>query len=81
MFQETRRDCASSTYRHKGAAFAATVYVAAKHAVEGITKSAALELASDGIRVNCVSLGPTAPPSAASSIKMMGYSPLPASLR
>lgn len=48
----------SSTYGHKGAAFA-SVYVAAKHAVEGITKSAALELASDGIRVNCVSPGPT----------------------
>ncbi len=48
----------SSTYGHKGAAFA-SVYVAAKHAVEGITKSAALELASAGIRVNCVSPGPT----------------------
>jgi len=48
----------SSTYGHKGAAFA-SVYVAAKHAVEGITKSAALELASVGIRVNCVSPGPT----------------------
>lgn len=48
----------SSIYGHKGAAFA-SVYVAAKHAVEGITKSAALELASDGIRVNCVSPGPT----------------------
>jgi NAD(P)-dependent dehydrogenase (short-subunit alcohol dehydrogenase family) len=48
----------SSTYGHKGAAFA-TVYVGAKHAVEGITKSAALELASAGIRVNVVSPGPT----------------------
>lgn len=48
----------SSTYGHKGAAFA-SVYVAAKHAVEGISKSAALELASEGIRVNCVSPGPT----------------------
>jgi NAD(P)-dependent dehydrogenase (short-subunit alcohol dehydrogenase family) len=48
----------SSTYGHKGAAFA-SVYVAAKHAVEGITKSGALELAPSGIRVNCVSPGPT----------------------
>jgi NAD(P)-dependent dehydrogenase (short-subunit alcohol dehydrogenase family) len=48
----------SSTYGHKGAAFA-TVYVGAKHAVEGISKSAALELASSGIRVNIVSPGPT----------------------
>ncbi|MDB5995079.1 MAG: transporter [Pseudomonas sp.] len=48
----------SSTYGHKGAAYA-SVYVAAKHAVEGITKSVALELAPIGIRVNCVSPGPT----------------------
>jgi NAD(P)-dependent dehydrogenase (short-subunit alcohol dehydrogenase family) len=44
----------SSTYGHKGAAFA-SVYVAAKHAVEGITKSVALEVAKSGIRVNAVS--------------------------
>jgi NAD(P)-dependent dehydrogenase (short-subunit alcohol dehydrogenase family) len=48
----------SSTYGHRGAAFA-SIYVAAKHAVEGITKSVALEVASSGIRVNCVSPGPT----------------------
>jgi NAD(P)-dependent dehydrogenase (short-subunit alcohol dehydrogenase family) len=48
----------SSTYGHKGAAFA-SIYVAAKHAVEGITKSVALEVASSGIRVNVVSPGPT----------------------
>jgi NAD(P)-dependent dehydrogenase (short-subunit alcohol dehydrogenase family) len=48
----------SSTYGHEGAA-GASVYVGSKHAVEGITKSVALEVAKSGIRVNGVAPGPT----------------------
>src|ERR1700756_1950288 len=48
----------SSTYGHEGAA-GASVYVGSKHAVEGISKSVALEVAKSGIRVNAVAPGPT----------------------
>jgi NAD(P)-dependent dehydrogenase (short-subunit alcohol dehydrogenase family) len=48
----------SSTYGHEGAA-GASVYVGSKHAVEGISKSVALELVSKGIRVNVVAPGTT----------------------
>ena len=43
----------SSIAGHIGMAGAA-VYIASKHAVEGLTKTAALEHAKDGIRVNAV---------------------------
>src|SRR5258705_9794787 len=48
----------SSTYGHEAAA-GASLYVGSKHAVEGITKSVALEVAKSGVRVNAVAPGPT----------------------
>jgi NAD(P)-dependent dehydrogenase (short-subunit alcohol dehydrogenase family) len=47
----------SSILGHEGAAGNA-LYVASKHAVEGLTKSAALEVAGTGVRINIVAPGP-----------------------
>ena len=48
----------SSAYGKVGAP-GASVYVGSKHAVEGMTKSAALEVAGTGVRVNVVAPGTT----------------------
>src|SRR6266850_3713640 len=47
----------SSTFGRTGAA-GASIYAASKHAVEGLTKSAAIEVAGRGVRVNAVAPGP-----------------------
>jgi NAD(P)-dependent dehydrogenase (short-subunit alcohol dehydrogenase family) len=47
----------SSTFGHKGT-LNASIYSASKHAVEGLTRCAALEAAEFGVRVNAVSPGP-----------------------
>ncbi len=48
----------SSTMGERGAPNMA-LYVSSKHAVEGLTKAAAIEAAAFGVRVNAVAPGPT----------------------
>jgi NAD(P)-dependent dehydrogenase (short-subunit alcohol dehydrogenase family) len=48
----------SATLGKRGAANMA-LYAGSKHAIEGMTKSAALEAAAFGVRVNAVAPGPT----------------------
>ncbi len=47
----------SSTYGHEGGG-GASIYAASKHAVEGLTKSVAMEAAAFGVRINAVAPGP-----------------------
>jgi NAD(P)-dependent dehydrogenase (short-subunit alcohol dehydrogenase family) len=49
----------SSTFGERGGR-GAGLYVASKHAVNGLTRSAALEVATEGVRVNAVAPGPVA---------------------
>ena len=48
----------SSIFGHVGMGVGISVYSGSKHAVEGITKSVALEGAAKGIRVNAIAPGP-----------------------
>jgi NAD(P)-dependent dehydrogenase (short-subunit alcohol dehydrogenase family) len=48
----------SSTFGERGGANM-SIYAGSKHAVEGMTKSAAIEAAAFGVRVNAIAPGPT----------------------
>ena len=54
----------ASVVAQRGSLRASPAYVAAKHGVLGLTRQAAIEYASKGIRVNSISPGPTRTPMA-----------------
>jgi A-factor type gamma-butyrolactone 1'-reductase (1S-forming) len=49
----------ASIYAHEGSDFGIAPYVASKHGVVGLTRAAAVEFASRGVRVNAISPGIT----------------------
>jgi len=57
----------ASVVAQRGSLRASPAYVAAKHGVLGLTRQAAVEYASKGIRVNSISPGPTRTPMASAT--------------
>merc|ERR1719498_1501542 len=62
MKQQTSSVINNSSVAAKKAGFGDCLYSAAKAAMDGYTRVAAMELAKHGVRVNCVSPGATATP-------------------